>query len=235
MKWQLSTAQTDLLRAALCRGETARSALHKWCERTDFEALDLASYRLLPLLARNLHANGIESALLPRLQGIYRRTWVENQLLFDAVAVLTEIDVTWLGEAALAKNLYGDWGVRPLGQVTVGGSAATCRKLRELVKAAGWRRQLSLRQLWHGMTRQQSLYRFGDRYSLRVAPFNGTADAAAQLDFILRDPGSARPNNRLVFLADIFHLMQQLPADRAPDHPLARYVNQLVGTAYAEV
>jgi hypothetical protein len=54
MKWRLLAEQIHLLHAALCSGDAAHNAWYRWRKTTGFEQLDVASYRLLPLLLRNL-------------------------------------------------------------------------------------------------------------------------------------------------------------------------------------
>ena len=100
VKWHLSAEHKHLLRATLCTGAAAQDAWQLWSTTVDFENdLDLASYRLLPMLYYNLQASQIDVQLLPRLRGVYKRTWVENQLLFKKLeATVAEIDVVWLGE-----------------------------------------------------------------------------------------------------------------------------------------
>jgi len=71
--------QELLLRAALLQGNDAINAWHEWKSSVDIEQLDQGSYRLLPLLYRSLHIDGVEDPLMNKLKGVYRMTWYKNQ------------------------------------------------------------------------------------------------------------------------------------------------------------
>ena len=67
-------AQELLLRSALLTGPGALEAWQRWKSQHDLveSELDHGSFRLLPLVYRNLSAQGIEEPHLARLKGIYR-------------------------------------------------------------------------------------------------------------------------------------------------------------------
>lgn len=112
--------QELLLRAALLQGRDTIQAWQKWRSNVDIDQLDPGSYRLLPLLYRNLRAQGIEDPLMGRLKGIYRRTWCENRLfLYDMSRLLRRfqdagIETMVLKGAALTMLFYEDYGLRPM-------------------------------------------------------------------------------------------------------------------------
>src|SRR4051794_33088149 len=60
-----SPRQTLLLRAALMCGERSVQAWHGWREGGELDDLDPASFRLLPLVYRNLLAAGLEDPEMP--------------------------------------------------------------------------------------------------------------------------------------------------------------------------
>ena len=70
------------MRAALLHGRSALEAWEEWRARTDIDHLDAGSYRLLPLLYRNLHRQGARDPTLEGFRNHYHRVWRENQLLF---------------------------------------------------------------------------------------------------------------------------------------------------------
>src|SRR5207248_6044469 len=75
--------QTLILRAALCDGEPSVAAWSRLRPELDLDTLEPESTVLLPLVGRQLAAAGLEEPLLPRLQGMRRRTWTVNQLRLD--------------------------------------------------------------------------------------------------------------------------------------------------------
>ena len=75
--------QTLLLHAALCDGEESVAAWRRLRPELDLDTLEPESTVLLPLVHRGLVAAGVDDPLLPRLQGMRRRTWTVNQLRLD--------------------------------------------------------------------------------------------------------------------------------------------------------
>lgn len=117
--WPTPT-QELLLRAALWRGEEAVQAWQTWATEVDLGDLDQGSYRLVPLLYRNLRRNGVAEPLLAKYKGIYRQTWFKNQILLrSAAALITSlqsagIPTLILKGMALTLLHYGDAGLRPM-------------------------------------------------------------------------------------------------------------------------
>lgn len=113
-----SSEQKLLLRSAILQGEEAISSWERWRASVDIEALDLESYRLLPLLYRNLSAHGVTDLHMSRLKGVYRRTWCENQVLFQKIIAIlhcfedADIKTLLLKDAALNIHYYQDSGSR---------------------------------------------------------------------------------------------------------------------------
>lgn len=117
--------QELLLRAVLLQGKDAIQAWEKWKSSTDIDQLDVGSHRLIPLLYRNLHNQGIEDPFMGKFKGVYRRTWYENQLLFHNISTLLRsfhdagIETMLLKGAALVLLHYKDYGVRPMADLDV--------------------------------------------------------------------------------------------------------------------
>jgi hypothetical protein len=139
--------QVLLLRAALPGGQGALEAWSTWRSRHDLveSHLDRGSFRLLPLLYRNLVALGSDDPDLPRLKGIYRYWWCSNQrLLYQAAGLVRDLEQAGvpcivLKGAAAATLHYRDAGVRPMGDIDVmvplDRAALAVRHLESL----GWR------------------------------------------------------------------------------------------------
>jgi hypothetical protein len=142
------TADQDaLLRAALLPGREAIDAWQEWKARNDLTGphLDPGSFRLLPLVYRNLVALGAEDALLPRLKGVYRFHWCANQRLFCDAAALVEglqaagIRTLVLKGAALSTLHYRDRGARPMSDVDVLVPFTQAPVAIDRLRAMGWR------------------------------------------------------------------------------------------------
>jgi hypothetical protein len=114
-----------LLRAALLDGDVAIRAWAAWRAAHIDEHFDRASFRLLPLVYKNLAANGCEDPYMGRLKGVYRRSWFLTQTLLTrtagAVGRLEECGVPTLllKGAGVACAHYRDAGARPMDDVDV--------------------------------------------------------------------------------------------------------------------
>jgi hypothetical protein len=115
--------QKLLLRAALLEGKSGAAAWRELRPGFRLDDLDTPSTALLPLLRRQLEHRGIDDPLLPRLRGVYRRTWYVNQLRLDrargALGALHEAGVEPLlvGGWELPTRYYGDLGLRPAAEL----------------------------------------------------------------------------------------------------------------------
>lgn len=117
-----SATQRLLLQAALCDGESARSAWEKWRVAVDIAHLESASHRLLPLLDHNLTAWHIPIAEADKaiFTCIARETWLKNQVLMArGAALIYELEALGIATlvfkgAALAGQFYRDLSLRPM-------------------------------------------------------------------------------------------------------------------------
>lgn len=139
-----TTDQELLLRAALLPGDDGRSAWQSWQDSTDIEALDSGSFRLLPLLYRNLLFLGVDDPLLPRIKGVYRHFWFRNQLLFHHMAKLLAtfqqagIPTLLLKGAAYSQLYYQDQAARPMGDLDLLIPPADTTKALTLLHSGNW-------------------------------------------------------------------------------------------------
>ena len=144
---RLSAEQEILLRAALLQGESALAAWQQWTSAADIDRLRPGSYRLLPLLYRNLSALGVDDPLMSKLKGIYRQTWYKNQLLLGQLAGLVrtfhqaDIPTLLLGGAALSILHYHDLGARPVFKCALLVPAGQALQAVNLLARLGWRPQ----------------------------------------------------------------------------------------------
>jgi hypothetical protein len=138
--------QALLLRAALGRGDQARSAWRSWVAGGgDVQALDEPAHRLLPQLYRNLEALGVDDPELGRLKGVYRHSWYRNQRLLHraagAIAALrgAGIETVLLKGAALTAVYQQDLGARPMNDVDVLLRPEQVPEAVEVLDNLGWR------------------------------------------------------------------------------------------------
>lgn len=140
--------QELLLRAALLNGREAAEAWKEWRSRVDIDDidhLDPGSYRLLPLLYRNLNSQQAEDPLMKKLKGVYRLTWYKNQMLFHAIADLLRsfqnaaIETMVLKGAALTLLCYKDYGLRPMNDFDVLVHTDQAMPAIRLLQKLGWK------------------------------------------------------------------------------------------------
>jgi hypothetical protein len=137
-------AHEALVRASILDGEAALAAWREWRRTVDFDRIDQASYRMVPLLYRNLERLRVDDPLLGTLRGIYRRTWCENLLLFRRLARVigdlraAGVESMVLKGAALASQAYGDAGARSMADFDLLVRRAEFGRARDVLLAAGW-------------------------------------------------------------------------------------------------
>jgi putative nucleotidyltransferase-like protein len=109
------------------------------------DRLDPGAVRLLPLVWKRLEDLGAQDPVLPRLRGIYRRTWAANGVLFrkaaDALGSLHEagIPTMVLNGAAIVPRDYGDAGLRPMADCDILVSPERACEAVALLRQRGWR------------------------------------------------------------------------------------------------
>jgi hypothetical protein len=137
------TAQQEfLLQAALLKGPESLRSWETWISGNPIDFLDIGAQRLLPLLYRNLRAQGVSHPALTTCKGIYRRAWYQNQILFHEMIPLIRsfheegIHTLVLKGAALVAGYYKDPGLRPMDDfdllVPVAGILPAIHHLKEL-------------------------------------------------------------------------------------------------------
>jgi hypothetical protein len=136
--------QLLLLQAALLQGEPALAAWRAWRLTADLDQLPPGGFALLPLLAYNLQQHGLSDDLLNKCQGIYRRTWTQNQLRLQAVGALlgTVADAgltpVLSGDLPLALLYYPAQGLRAINHLHLATPAPQAVAMRTQLTQAGW-------------------------------------------------------------------------------------------------
>jgi hypothetical protein len=137
--------QELVLKAALGDGAVAVDAWEAWQKTVEIAEVDTGSFRLLPLLYRNLISQGLDSSELGKLNGIYRQSWCRHQVgLRTLVEVLRAlqgagVETIVLKGAALAVLYYRDPGVRPMKDLDVLVPPARSAEAAETLQPHGWR------------------------------------------------------------------------------------------------
>ena len=120
-----SALQERLLRVALEDPEAAGASWQELRPHFSLDELERGSFELLPMIYRNLTRSGHEDPLLPRLKGIYRKTWVTNNLLVERTRDLGDalrdagIRALFIEGVMVARRFYPELGLRPSSSVDV--------------------------------------------------------------------------------------------------------------------
>jgi Uncharacterised nucleotidyltransferase len=125
-------------------GEGSASAWRRLRPSFDLDRLDPSSYVLLPLVYRQLDQLGIEDTLLPKLRGIYRRTWYLNQLRLDRFKRLLSVvqgagvDQLVVSSFELPLRYYGDLGLRSVPELHLLVRPECLGRVARALVEAGW-------------------------------------------------------------------------------------------------
>jgi hypothetical protein len=134
-----------LLRATLLTDRGAvLDALGRWSVVTPLERIDHGSARLLPQLYWNLERLGIAHPWLERFKGMYRRSWLCNELLLeggrDAIRALgrSGIPVILLKGAALVASVVEEHALRPMQDFDMLVRRDSFDRAVEVLRREGW-------------------------------------------------------------------------------------------------
>lgn len=147
---QVSSSFEVLLQAALFSGEAAETAFMQWRKTVDFDSLDAASYYLLPKLYLNQRNNANKDAILQKLKGIYRRTWLENQVRIPHLQAIfrlfeeNRIDFVVLSKTPLVWNIFDDKGIFSLDNFDLLIHNEQILTANELLQKNNWRTEQNL-------------------------------------------------------------------------------------------
>jgi hypothetical protein len=138
--------QRLLLRCALRDDETVRDSWAALRPGLDIDRLDDGSYALLPLVYRALTRAGVAEPLLPRLKGIYRKTWFANQLMLDwaqrPLGMLRHVDADplTLHGSALMTAYYPERALRRVPSLDVAVRTGAAERALRSLERSGWAR-----------------------------------------------------------------------------------------------
>ena len=144
--WTPTPSQELLLKSAWSEPRHAFPCWEQWRKSNDIEKLDQGSYRLLPLVFKNL-GNQIpfEDEWHEKLKGTLRKSWFSNNMIQATAAVLFS-ELKKLGiRPLLLKGLhlinayYDDMAARPLGDADFLVSWEQVAAVDGYLRSSGWK------------------------------------------------------------------------------------------------
>ena len=143
--YRLDPLHEQMLSIALCSDGRASARWRALRRDVDLDALwDTRALQFLPLVYHALVEEGSDDPDLPRLRGVQRRTWYENQLrlhwLGGALHVLVEdgVDAMPLKGIVLATSFYQNVGLRPMVDCDVLVRTDQLEQALDVLRRAGW-------------------------------------------------------------------------------------------------
>lgn len=137
--------QKWLLQAALLDGNLAHEAWVKWSRNIDFENMDHASERLIPLLNHNLQQLKIEHPLSGRFQGLFRQSWVRSSLISQTGGEVLRglssaaIETLLLKGAAYSLLYYDSPALRPMADLDIMVPIEQAQNALDYLAENGWK------------------------------------------------------------------------------------------------
>ncbi len=187
-----SKEQELLLQAALSENGNSLSAWETWSRNWNIEDyLDHGSFRLLPLLYRNLARQNVEDHRMMMLKGVYKQAWYKNLSLFnDSKKFLhlfekNNIPTILLKGTALTVLYYKDNGVRPMADIDVMIPEKFARRGIEILKANGWKAEFD-EYIEYNLRHGRSMMFFNDdgfEFDLHWFPFFESLGEGSDADF----------------------------------------------------
>jgi hypothetical protein len=144
MSWKPTPLQEDLLKACLLKGAPAEQAFGRWRQEVDIDHLDYESFRLIPLLWKNLSGRVVDPAMA-KFKGIYRAAWTRNQLQIGRILPVLDlfsgqgIEFIILKGVCLVDQYYKDPGSRPFDDFDVMVSHTDAEKASHILLNNAWR------------------------------------------------------------------------------------------------
>lgn len=133
-----------VVRAAVAEGEQAVVHWRAWLSRNDIDRLSFGSFRMLPLVYKNLSSSGYAGPEMPKLKGVYRQSWYRNHLLFDRTAEVVGrlqtigIPSMLIKGIPLVANVYHDMGTRWMGDADLVVPVDAAGDARSELIRSGW-------------------------------------------------------------------------------------------------
>ncbi len=145
-----TNSQILLIESALGEKENAIVAWEEWCKFNDLESIDDGSYRLIPLVYKNIGEYIKSDKYWINLKEIYFNFWELNEkLAHSSKEIISElykkgIEVVLLKGFPLVKNYYIDSALRPMGDIDVLVSKNNFLRAIKTLSTFGWENSIQV-------------------------------------------------------------------------------------------
>jgi hypothetical protein len=136
--------EEEFLLLLLCPDGEFKARWDRWRLSTDFDRIEYATVRLLPLLSMRLRRLAVNDEPAGRIHSVYKVAWFKNQLLIDAAKKVVRtlsaqgIPVILLKGIPLLINAYKDEGARFLGDADILVPEKDATRTIDLMVEHGW-------------------------------------------------------------------------------------------------
>jgi len=137
--------QREILAVAFASPASAAERWLRLQHRFVLDEIEPGVYALLPLVYRKLVTAGYDDDVMPRLKGIFKKTWVTNTLALEHCSQMAEalrlagIPALFVEGPALAKRFYAELGLRPTSYLDVLVDGDTTDGAVDVLADLGWR------------------------------------------------------------------------------------------------
>lgn len=112
------------MKAALAKPQIALDSWEKWCAQIDIDDVDVFSYQIMPQIYQHLSQTRSSFSHQGILKGIYKHTWMNNQILMNhLVKVVSNYSyqahepILLMKGGAMLIGFYEHWGCRVIGDL----------------------------------------------------------------------------------------------------------------------
>ncbi len=141
-----SPIQLAAIRCALLPPAEALVAWEQLRERSgELDKTDIATFRMLPMVYRNLRSSGLDESEMTLLKGVYRQFWLKTRItLRVADAVLRQLRAAGVEPVALKglgllATAYPESALRPMHDLDLLLRRSEFRRGFDALTAAGWK------------------------------------------------------------------------------------------------
>lgn len=138
--------EISFLQLLLCTDSEFAGRWSNWRDTVNFDGINFSTIRLIPLLYLRLQKHGLQhEELFGRIQGIYKKTWVNNQRVVAVAEDIIrkcqaqDIPVLVLKGIPLVAEAYNDMGARLLGDSDILVHPEHANETVKIMLANGWK------------------------------------------------------------------------------------------------
>lgn len=141
-----NATQLAAIQCALLPPEKALEAWAHLRDRSDsLDKTDIATFRMLPMVYRNLRSAGLDEAEMTLLKGVYRQFWLKARITLRAADVSLRrlrtagIEPVTLKGLGLLATAYPESALRPMHDLDYLIAQDDFKRAFEVLSAAGWK------------------------------------------------------------------------------------------------